>query len=88
MAVNGKGCLSMGKPMVEIDELVLRVPGYNENDGRILGQEVVGRVAAGLTDQQRDNHIESLDLKVNVPDGISKSEMAKLISEAILKGLI
>ena len=88
MAVNGKDCLSMSKTMAEIDEFVLRVPGYNENEGRVLGKEVARRVAAGLTDQQRDNHLESLDLKVNVPDGISKSEMAKLISEAILKGLI
>jgi len=86
--VNEKGCLSMTKPMVEIDELVLRVTGYNENEGRVLGQEVARRVAAGFTDQQRDNHLESLDLKVNVPVGISKSEMAKIISEAILKGLI
>ena len=78
----------MNKPMAEIDEFVLRVPGYNENEGLILGQEVARRVAAGFSGQQRNNHIESLDLKVNAPVGISKSEMAKLISEAILKGLI
>jgi hypothetical protein len=74
--------------MLQIDELVLRVPGLSEEEGRGLGEEVVRRVVDGLPAQQRDRRLGALDLSVSVPVGTSRSRMATLIAEAIVKGLV
>jgi hypothetical protein len=74
--------------MLEIEELVLRVPGYTREEARQLGEEVARRVADGLSDQQSSMNLGAFDLRVNVPPGTSRSQLAELIAEAILKGLI
>jgi len=74
--------------MLEIEELVLRVPGYTREEARQLGEEVVRHVADGLSDQQSGMNLGALDLRVNVPPGTSRSQLAELIAEAILKGLV
>jgi hypothetical protein len=74
--------------MLTIEELVLRVPGISPDSAGSLGNEVASRVAHGLPDQQRDRHIPVLDLKVTIPPAASQSRMAKLIAEAILRGLV
>jgi hypothetical protein len=73
--------------MLEIEELILRVPGYTREEARQLGQEVARRVADGLS-EGGNGHLGALDLRVNVPPGTSRSQLAKLIAEAILKGLV
>jgi hypothetical protein len=74
--------------MLEIEELILRVPGYTREEARQLGEEVARRVADGLSDQQSSVNLGALDLRVNVPPETSRSQLAKLIAEAILKGLV
>lgn len=73
--------------MLTIEDLILRVPGLNEEEGRRLGNEVAQRVADRLPAQHRNRHMGMLDLSVSVENGISKKQMAELITEAILKGL-
>ena len=74
--------------MLEIEELVLRVPGYTREEARRLGQEVAQSIADGLSHQQGSINLGALDLRVNIPPGTSRSQLAKLIAEAILKGLV
>lgn len=74
--------------MLEIEELILRVPGYTREEAGQLGQEIASQVADGLSDQQSSVNLGALDLRVNVPPGASRSQLAKLIAEAILKGLV
>ena len=74
--------------MLTIEELILRVPGLNEEEGRSLGNEVARRVANGLPAQDRNRHLDTLDLTVHVPSARSSSQLATLIAEAILKGLV
>lgn len=74
--------------MVQIEELTLRVPGHSAEEARGLGNEVARRVADGLSTQQKDRHLCALDLQVSIPRGTTRSRMARLIAEAILKGLI
>jgi hypothetical protein len=74
--------------MLTIEELVLRVPGINREGAQSLGNEVSSLVADGLSAQQGDRHMGALDLRVTVPPGATRSRMAKLIAEAILKGLV
>ncbi|MCK5486565.1 MAG: hypothetical protein KAI86_10150, partial [Desulfobacterales bacterium] len=61
---------------------------FDEEEGRRLGNEVAQRVGDGLPAQYRSRHLDALDLNVSVPAGTSRSQMAKLIAEAILKGLV
>jgi hypothetical protein len=74
--------------MLRIEELVLRVPGLGEEEARSLGNDVSRHLADGLRAQQRDRHLGALDLRVSVPTEISRSQMATLTAEAILKGLL
>ncbi|OEU65034.1 MAG: hypothetical protein BBJ57_04300 [Desulfobacterales bacterium PC51MH44] len=74
--------------MLTIEELILRVPGFDEKEGRSLGNEVVRRVADELPAQYRSRHLDALDLNFRVPVGTSSSQLATLIAEAILKGLV
>jgi len=74
--------------MVEIEELILRIPGVDQDGASSLGQEVVRRVADGLPAQQGQRRLASLNLQVTIPPGTSRSRMATLIAEAILKGLV
>lgn len=74
--------------MLTIEELVLRVPGMNREEAGSFGNEVSSLVADGLLDQQGDRHLGALDLRVVVPPGTTQSRMAKLIAEAILRGLV
>jgi hypothetical protein len=74
--------------MLEIEELILRVPEVGEDEARGLGREVARRVADGLPTQGKNQQLGTLDLQVKIPPGTSRSRMAMLIAEAILKGLV
>ena len=74
--------------MVQIEELILRVPGISEEEAGTMGNEVAQLVADGLTSQQEDRHFGVLDMRVTIPPGTSRTRMAKLIAEAISKGLV
>ena len=80
--------IKIGFVKLRNEELVLRVPGLGAEEARGLGNEVARRVADGLPTQQKDRHLGALDLQVSIPPGTTRSRMAKLIAEAILKGLI
>jgi len=72
----------------KIEDFVLRVPGLSEEEAGILGQDVAQQVADSLADYQNVRHLGALHLRVSVPHGTSRTDMSKVISEAILKGLI
>lgn len=74
--------------MLEIEELILRIPGVDQDGARSLGQEVVRHVADALPAQQGQRRLATLNLQVTIPPGTSRSRMATLITEAILKGLV
>ena len=74
--------------MLTIEELVLRVPGVKKEEARDLGNEVSSLVADGLSGQWGCRDLGSFDLRVTVPIGASHSQTAKLIAEAILRGIV
>jgi hypothetical protein len=74
--------------MLTIEELILRVPGFDEAQGRSLGKEVAQRVGDGLPAQYPSRHLDAVDLNVRIPAGTSRRHIAKIIAEAILKGLV
>lgn len=78
----------MANGTLGIKELHLRVPGLSAEEGRKLGQEVVQRVADRLPASDRPRRLEALGLCATVPEGTSRDQMASLIAEAILGGIV
>lgn len=74
--------------MLRIEELVLRVPGYNKEEAQTLGQEVARHVADGLPVQQRDRYLGALDFILSVPAEPSRTQIVRLVSKEILEGSI
>ena len=73
--------------MLEIREMVLRVPGGSEQDGRALSEDVARRVSSGLPAHGGSRELGALQLRVAAPAGSTPSQMATAIAQAILKGL-
>lgn len=78
----------MGNATVRIGELQLRVPGLTADEASGFGEEVSRRVADRLPRQGESRELGALELSVALPHGASRSQMASLIAEAILKGLV
>ena len=73
---------------VKVEELVLRLPGEYEDHAQNMGRKITKQVADRLPLAIQNRKLDSLTLKVNVPEGASQSTMMTLISEAIIRGLI
>lgn len=71
--------------MVHIDTLHLQIPGLNEEEARRLGEDVAERLAERTPTHGAQLHLGALDLRLTAPPGASRSDLASLIAEAILK---
>ena len=70
--------------MVEINEMVIRVPGMEKTEARSIGEMVAGKMAEGLTGETGNRKIDELNMRVSLPEGISGNEMAENIGQQIL----
>ena len=73
--------------MLGIREMVLRVPGGSEQDGHVLAEDVVRRVADGLPAQGGSRGLGALRLRVAAPSDSTGSQMTTIVAKAILGGL-
>jgi hypothetical protein len=73
---------------VHINELSLRIPGVNIEESGNIGAEVARRLADNLPDSFNKSSFTNVNLKVSIPQGTSRQEVTRLISEAILQRLI
>ena len=73
--------------MIHIDEMVLRVPGFGEEESRRFGELVTQRLTARLPEQARDQHLDALGVRLSVSPGMDQSQMADEIVEQILRQL-
>ncbi|GAB4424657.1 MAG: hypothetical protein OHK0039_41950 [Bacteroidia bacterium] len=72
---------------MEIQEMVLRIPGMSEREGRQLASEVsqgllqhVGKITTG-------GQIGDIDLQLQVSGELSQQQLARQIVEAIIQRL-
>ncbi|MDQ3546109.1 MAG: hypothetical protein M3429_06280 [Verrucomicrobiota bacterium] len=72
---------------MQIDNLNLRIPGISRGEARGIGKEVAERVAASLPVDGKRQRLGALSLRVNVPVGTPRDQMAKLIALSILEKL-
>ena len=73
---------------VKIEELVLRLPGKYEEQAQNMGREITRQVEERLPFAIQNRKLDSLTLKVNIPEGASQSTIMTLISDAIIRGLV
>lgn len=71
--------------MVEIQELLLRIPGLNAEEARSLGEEVAQRIADKLPVGVGSRYIENIDLQLSLPSDTSRKKMVDIISARILR---
>ena len=71
--------------MIQIDELQIRVPGLNGEEGAMLGQEVAERVAAALPGHSHDQHIPELNIRLKGIPTNDKAVVADRIAEQIIR---
>lgn len=77
----------MASESVRIDELRLRIPGLSLEEARRLGDEVAHRVANGLEDHGRIEQLGALDLRLHIPAGTPRAQLAQRIAQIILSTL-
>lgn len=73
--------------MIHIDEMMLRVPGFGEEESRRFGELVAQRLAARLPEQPPDQRLDALGVRVSASPGMDQSQMADEIVEQILRQL-
>ena len=73
--------------MVEIRDLVLRLPGVAPGDARPLAEEICRRLSDALPDWSLRRVPLAMDLRVRVPAGTPRAELPRVIAEQILRSL-
>lgn len=74
--------------MVQIEKLNMRIPGVSKTEAQEIVQTVSHDVVRGLSTQSRDRRMEAVKLRVRVPSNSTQAQTSRLITEAILKGLV
>lgn len=67
---------------LRIDRLVLRVPGLTPDEARALGREVAERLARAPAPGSAAR-VGALELRVDVPRGVPREHLARLVAERI-----
>ncbi|QAA81832.1 hypothetical protein EI546_08925 [Aequorivita sp. H23M31] len=71
--------------MIQIDELQIRMPDNNKNDGNELGRQVAERLANAIPEDYGNQHIPELNIRWQGAASHSISQMADHIVEQILQ---
>ena len=74
-------------PVIEIERLVLRLPGVDPIRARALAADIAARVAAAVPTWDRDRLPPRLDLRVQLTAGASPAELAAAVAAAIARAL-
>lgn len=73
---------------IDIEELVLRVPGLSANQAKSLGTDVARRVGEALSRSERVRvDVGELDVRLELAPGMALEPLAQAIADAILSRL-
>jgi len=72
---------------IEIQELVLRVPGVDRSEASTLAEEVARNLADQLPNFRLLGLPHALDLRITIPREASPSELPQLIATQIARSL-
>jgi hypothetical protein len=71
--------------MLQVDELQLRIPGMNGEEGAILGRQVCEKVAAAIPDDMGTHHIPSIQIRLKNHSHNDTAILADHIAEQIVR---
>lgn len=72
---------------MEIQEMILRIPGMSEREGRLLAEAVSQGLTQQIGEGLNGGHIGSLDLRIQVAGEQSRQQLAQQIIQAITQQL-
>ncbi len=75
----------MKQELARVEELCLRIPGLTRTEAQQVGRDVAERLAQGVSPRTRVQHLGALDLKVTIPHGTPKAQLAQMIADSILR---
>jgi hypothetical protein len=79
--------MSIGQ--VIINEMNLNIPGVNQVEANLIGQDVIKRINDMLGDTDiPERVIDSMAIKVEIPQRMPKERLAVMIAKQICKRLI
>lgn len=79
----------MSSGQVIINEMNLSIPGVNQVEANLIGQDVIKRINDILYDKEiPERAIDNMALKVEIPQGTPKERLAGMIANQICKSLI
>lgn len=71
--------------MLEIENLMIRVPGLPGEFGKSFGEEIMLMVANRLPNGIDNGHIENIELQIPSLNGIDRSQWSAVIADHILR---
>lgn len=74
--------------MIDINELVLKIPDIGKEEGRRLAAEVSQKLAARLPANVEPLRIEHVQISLSYSPGASRTQLAELLAEAIWKDIL
>ncbi|MCG8327023.1 MAG: hypothetical protein MI974_05020 [Chitinophagales bacterium] len=73
--------------MIDIKEMVLQIPEMGKEEGQRLAQEVSQKLTALLPADFEPQTIDAINLKLDYPNGASRSQLSTLIATSIWKNI-
>ncbi|MEJ7828883.1 MAG: hypothetical protein WKF91_11820 [Segetibacter sp.] len=73
--------------MIQIEEMIIRVPGMGAEDARLLGGEVASRMAARIPETIENKQIDELNIRLSLSPGMGRDALADNIATQILQQL-
>lgn len=77
----------MARKTVQIGKLHLRIPGLSREEGQRAGEEVAQRISESLPARGGREHLGAVDMRVSIPQGMPRNQIARLIAQSILEKL-
>ena len=71
--------------MLEIEQLILRIPNISPEEGRQMSYQIVQRLSEHIPLRSPNRHIEQLDMQIRLSENLSNNQMVDRISTAILQ---
>jgi GGDEF domain-containing protein len=72
---------------VQIDKLQLRLPGLGREEARRVGAEVAQRLSESLPKSGKKERLGALTMRVKLPRGTRRDQIANLAARSILERL-
>ncbi len=72
---------------MEIQEMILRIPGLSERESRLLAEEVSQGLIEGIGVGERGGNLGDIDLQLQVTGALSRQQLARQIIQAIIQKL-